>query len=91
MIKALSELSESSFFASVNKWDYPMSQTARIMADQFDLLHKANTTGKKKLKPYPRPYTDKKKIKGTPVPLAEAVKTYADIRQRLAQFGGSDG
>lgn len=52
MTRVLAADSSSRVFAAVHGWDYPMSQEALILADQFDAFTRANF---KKPKPYPRP------------------------------------
>lgn len=51
--------------ASMGGWDHPISREALVLMDLFDLQH-ASKAGKRRPKPYPRPWPDRGKRQAKP-------------------------
>lgn len=56
IVEALTQDISSRTVASIEGWPYTWSMEAKIAADNYDLSHK-KAAGKRKIKPYPRPYS----------------------------------
>lgn len=63
LIKILRDDPSSALASALAGWDYPISREALLLADQFDLLHQANSDPKKS-KPKPHPMRPWKQSKG---------------------------
>ena len=85
LIKGLTDISSSQLFIKLNKWKYPMSAEARILADLFDITLKIGSAKPKQVKPYPRPYNPagQTRIEGSPISVEEAAKKYKKIQANL--------
>lgn len=68
-------------FVAINGWEFAASREYLLLADQYDLLHRANAEKPDRVKPYPRPWPDRSSEQmGTTIP----VHNIADV---LAAFG----
>lgn len=69
----------SAVYASANDWKYPLSREGLILSDLFDLLMRANS-GKRRTKPYPRPFTSGAKRIG------KTKRSTAEVKKLLAKM-----
>lgn len=80
LVQQLASDPSSSLAAALAGWEHPMSREAIVLADLYDLTHKV-AAGKKKIKPYPRPW-DKRRHR-----FGRATRPQADIRAALRARG----
>lgn len=74
---------DSAVFAACNEWKFPVKREWLVMADLFDLTLRVNA-GKRRPKPYPRPFTPGAKRVG------KTKRNFGEIRTILDRMNPKD-
>jgi len=80
LVQVLATDPSSRIACALAGWDYPFSTEAKVLADLYDLTHKA-AAGRRSTKPYPRPW-DKKRTR-----YGRITRSQAEIRAALRARG----